>query len=208
MAGPSTTPPPPSSCWPISSPGGRNRPGSVGSAGTSSGSSARTSLGVISTSSSVRSCRSALLLNRCADDRKLAEDRYRRLIGLRRVVDESGDRERLAVAQLHFRLRTAHGQCRNPEALEQDAVVEVERADLGPHPQLDQVAGNSRREVQPHAEFPELDRDGADAASRRARGIRRRQGSSPPGRCRPADSVRPGSGSSPSAAGPGSRCPC
>src|SRR5262245_32852387 len=105
-----------------------------------------------------------LALEQWPDDRQLTQDGYRRAIGLRRVVDESGDRERLAVAQLHFRLRTAHRQRRNPEAFEDDAVVEVERADLRPYPQLDQVACDGRREVQPHTEFAELDRDGANAA--------------------------------------------
>ena len=47
------------------------------------------------------------------------------------------------------------GERGNAEALEQDAVVEVERADLGPHVQADQIAGNGRREVQPDAEFLE-----------------------------------------------------
>ena len=40
---------------------------------------------------------------------------------------------------------------------EHDAVVEVERAHLGPQLEADDVAGNRRREVQPHAEFLVLD---------------------------------------------------
>ena len=86
------------------------------------------------------------------------------VVGLRRVVDEAGDGKRLAVAQLDFRFGSAHGERGDAETLEQDAVVEVERADLRPYAQLDQIARNRRREVQAHAKFPELDSDGANAA--------------------------------------------
>ena len=80
---------------------------------------------------------------------------------------------------------------------ERDAVVEVERADLGLHLQPDDVAGDRRPEVQPDAELLEHDRH--RCRSRPARsgpGTRRRRGSSPPGRCRRSGSARPGSGSS------------
>ena len=52
-----------------------NASGLVGSGGTSSGSSARTSRGVISTISSVCSARVALLLNSCPMIGQLAQDR-------------------------------------------------------------------------------------------------------------------------------------
>ena len=52
-------------------------------------------------------------------------------------------------------------QRRNPEALERDAVGEVERADFGPDLEADHVAGDGRREVQPDAELLEHDGDRA-----------------------------------------------
>ena len=101
----------------MSSPGGRNRPGIVGSGGTSSGLSGRTSRGVISTSSSVRSCALRLALEQLADDRQLAQDRNRRVVGLRGVVDQAGDGERLAVAQLDFGFGAARRAARESGSL-------------------------------------------------------------------------------------------
>ena len=73
------------------------------------------------------------------------------------VVHQSGDRERLPVLQLDFRLGAARRQRRHAEAVEHDGVREVERADLGPDLQVDQVAAEDRRrEIQPHAELLEL----------------------------------------------------
>ena len=92
----------PRAASPMSSPGGRNRPGSVGSGGTSSGLSGRTRRGVMRTSSSVRSLRSALLLNKLPMIGIWLRIGTRRDVGLRLVVDQAGNGERLAVAQLHF----------------------------------------------------------------------------------------------------------
>ena len=137
---------------------GRNDFGLVGSGGTSSGSSGRTSRGVISTISSVRSARSDLLLNRVPMIGSLPRIGIAALSVLRDVVQQAGDRERLAVAQLDVGLGAPRDQRRNPEALERDAVVEVERADFRLHLQPDHVAGNRRLEVQPDTELLELDR--------------------------------------------------
>ena len=99
-------------------------------------------------------------------------------------------------------------QRRDAEALEGDAVVEVERADFGLHLQADHVAGDRRLEGQPDAELLELDRDRVRSCpGRPGSGTRRRRGSSPPGRCRRSGSARRGSGSSPSARAPSGRAP-
>ena len=66
----------------------------------------------------------------------------------------------------------------NAEPLEQNRVVEVERADLGPDVQLDAVADDFRREVQPDAELLELNADGEFEPEACATGI----GNSPPAR--------------------------
>ena len=57
--------------------------------------------------------------------------------------------------QLDLGLGAARAQRRNAEALERDAVGEVERADLGPDLQVHAVAVDDRREVQADAEFLE-----------------------------------------------------
>ena len=101
-----------------------------------------------------------LALEQRADDRQLAENRNRRGVILRDVVEQPGNRERLPVAQLHVGLGASGRQRRNPEARERDAVGEIERADLRPDLQPDHVPGNRRREVQPDAELLEDDRDG------------------------------------------------
>ena len=85
------------------------------------------------------------------------------VVGLRDVVDQAGDRERLPVAQLDFGFGATGLQRRNPESLERDAVVEVERAHFGPDLQADQVAGDRRREVEADAELLELNRDAVRA---------------------------------------------
>ena len=48
-----------------------------------------------------------LALEQVADDRKLAENRNRGRVVLPEVVEQTGDRERLAVAQLHVGLGAA-----------------------------------------------------------------------------------------------------
>src|SRR5688572_5072087 len=72
-------------------------------------------------------------LEQIPDHGDLAEERDRRGVVLRHVVEKSCDGEGLAITQLHIRLRTPGGQSRDPEAAERDAVGEVERADLGHH---------------------------------------------------------------------------
>ena len=84
-----------------------------------------------------------------------------------RVVHQPGDRERLAVLQLDFRLGAAGRQRRHAEARDADAVGEVERADFRLDLEVDQVvAEHGRREREADAEFLELDRDGRVAAAR------------------------------------------
>ncbi len=67
--------------------------------------------------------------------------------------------ERLAVQQIDLGFGAARAQRRDPEAVQQDAVGEVERADLGTNLQVHAVAVNHRREVQPDAELLVRDRD-------------------------------------------------
>src|SRR5207342_1868123 len=62
-----------------------------------------------------------------------------------------------------IRLRAPRRERRDPESLERDAVGEVERADLRPDLQSNQIARNRRREVQPDAELLEDDRHGVVA---------------------------------------------
>src|SRR5687767_2351016 len=122
-----------------------------------------------------------LALEQIADDRNLAEQRHRCHVGLRLVVDEAGDGERLTVAQLDlirlhvrpevssldfnngivlegFRIPALTTR-RDAESLEHDAVVEVERADFRTDMQPDEVAGNRRFEIQPDAKLLEQDRN-------------------------------------------------
>ena len=60
------------------------------------------------------------------------------------VVEQPRNGERLAVAQLDVRLGPARGQRRDAEALERDAVGEIQRADFRAHLQANDVAGNRR----------------------------------------------------------------
>src|SRR5262249_23194641 len=78
-------------------------------------------------------------------------------IQLSLVVDQARDREGLAVAQLHFGFGTPRGERRDPEPLQQDAVVEVEGAHFGTDVQTNEVASDSRIEIQTNAEFLEED---------------------------------------------------
>ena len=59
-----------------------------------------------------------LALEQWPDDRQLAENRNRDLVVLRDVVEQPGDRERLAVAQLDVGFGAARRQRRNPETAE------------------------------------------------------------------------------------------
>src|SRR5262249_1702660 len=84
---------------------------------------------------------------------------------------ETGNRERLTIAQLELGLRAAGRERRDPEAVQNDRVSEVERADFRPHLQMNAVADDRRREVQADAELLEHDRD----AQLVARALRDRQ---------------------------------
>ena len=110
--------------------GGRNFSGIVGSGGTSSGLSGFTRCGVTSTINSVRSWFVALALEQLPDDWEAAQQRDRLLRVLRDVVQQSGDREGLPVAQLDVGLGAARDERRHPEAPDRDAVRKVERADF------------------------------------------------------------------------------
>ena len=57
-----------------------------------------------------------LALEQRADDRQLAENRNRRRVVLRDVVEQAGNRERLAVAQLDVGFGAARRQRGNAEA--------------------------------------------------------------------------------------------
>ena len=94
----------------------RNGLALVGSGGTSSGSSGRTRRGVISTISSVCSARSALLLNSEPMIGSLLRIGIAERSFLRDVVEQAGNRERLAVAQLDVGLGAARRQGRDAEA--------------------------------------------------------------------------------------------
>ena len=124
---------------------------------------------MIITTSSVRFFRAALLWNRRPMNRDVADAGNLLQRRGHRVVDQAGNRERLSVAQLQLGFRAARAQRRNPEALQLDAVGEIERADLGTDLQVDAIAVDRRREVQPDAELLELDGDGVAAAPLRHR---------------------------------------
>ena len=62
------------------------------------------------------------------------------------VVQQAGDRERLAVLQLHFRLRAARRDGRHAEALEiETALAKSSELTSGAHLQLHQVAADDGR---------------------------------------------------------------
>ena len=145
-----------------------------------------------------------LALEQVADDRELAEERDGRGVFLRQVVEQPGDGERLAIAQLDVGLGASRRERGNPEALQRDAVGEVERADFRRDLQPDDVAGDGRREVSwmPNSLYWTLTALLRPRPGRSGPGSRRRRGSWLPGRCRRSGSVRPGSGRSPSTAAP------
>ncbi len=75
---------------------------------------------------------------------KLRKTRYLAERVLRQVVQQPGDRERLAVAQLDVGLGAARRQRRNSEARQVMPFAKVERADLGPHLEPNRIAGDRR----------------------------------------------------------------
>src|SRR5207237_704046 len=100
------------------------------------------------------------------EDRNVADagDLLHRAV--QRVVHQTGNRERLPILQFDFGFRAARRQRRHAEPIERDRVAEIERADLGTDLEVDEIAAkHRRREVQPHAEFLEHDRDGRLAAA-------------------------------------------
>src|SRR5688500_11969781 len=102
-------------------------------------------------------------LEQVSDDRDLAQERDRRAIFLRNVVEQSGHRERLSVAQLDVRLGAPRDQRRDSKATKRDAVREVQRAHFGGNFQADDVARDARREGQANSEFLVLHGDRAVA---------------------------------------------
>src|SRR5438876_5989623 len=96
-----------------------------------------------------------LALEQIADYWQLTQNRQRRDIRLGLVVYQSRDRKRLAVAQFHLGFGAARRQRGDAETLQQDAVVEVERADLGPNVEADEIARDGRLEIQADAELLE-----------------------------------------------------
>ena len=105
-----------------------------------------------------------LALEQVADDRQLAQDGDLGAVFLRQVVEQPGDHERLAVAQLDVGFRAPDGERGNAETRQGDAVAEVERAHLGLHLQADHVAGNRRLEREANPELLVLNGDGAGRA--------------------------------------------
>src|SRR5579864_4989863 len=91
-----------------------------------------------------------------------ARDLRERLVHL--VADQPGDREGLVVLQLQLGFGAARRERRNLEAIQQDGVAEVERADFRPDLEVHAVAVDDRREVQADAEFLEHHSDGDGAA--------------------------------------------
>ena len=143
---------------PDRSPGsGMNSSCRVGSGGTSSGFSGRTSRGVISTISSVRSARFALRLEQVSDDRDLAqesESRRRRPARCCRAVRRSRTTGRRAARRRFRRAASSAPGMRKPPSVTPFAKSSVLTS--GRTLQADHVAGDRRREVQPDAELLEL----------------------------------------------------
>ena len=108
------------------------------------------------------------------------------------ALQQAGDREALAVAQLDRGVGAAHDQRRDRDR--RRSWIDVGRIDLA-HLRLDlqvdhAVAEHGRREGEADAEFLELDRDRAEVRRRPGSGTRRPRGSSryrpraPPGSAR------------------------
>ena len=171
----------------------------VGSGGTSSGLSGRTRRGVISTSSSVRSARSALLLNRLPMIGRLPRIGICCVVVLRHVVQQAGDRERLAVAQLDVGLGAARDQRR--ESGSPDSVMPFAKSsELTSGRTFSRIMSPAivglKFSRMPNSLNMHGDRAG-DSLNDRNRESRRRPGSWLPARCRRSDSARRGSGDSP-----------
>src|SRR4030095_1617230 len=101
------------------------------------------------------------------------------------VVQQSGDRERLPIAKLDFRLRAAGGERRNAEAAKLHGIGEVERADLRPYLQVNAIAVDDRRERKANAVLLEHDGD-ADVGARPLRDRNRELAAGEEGRFLPA----------------------
>src|SRR5262249_43546511 len=100
-----------------------------------------------------------LAFEKRTDDGQFAHDRNRICVVFGYVVQQSGNRERLTVAQLDAGLSAPCGQRRNSETGERDAIRKVECAHLRPNLELDGIARNGWEEIEPDTEFSEHDRD-------------------------------------------------
>ena len=76
------------------------------------------------------------------------------------VLEQAGDGEALAAAELDRGLRAARGKRRNREALDTDRAGVRKLADLGDDLEADEIAlEHGRRKAEAHAELLEFDRD-------------------------------------------------
>src|ERR1043165_2352987 len=75
------------------------------------------------------------------------------------IIDETGNGETFAFVQFDFGFRSTRAYRRNQKTLNREGVREIERADFGLHLEMNQtIRFHCRGEIQPHAEWPELDR--------------------------------------------------
>src|SRR5688572_30687214 len=95
-----------------------------------------------------------------ADHRQIAKQRRDRLVSSDAIIQETANRERLAILQLNGRRKPARATAGDAEALRDDRVGEVDVADLRAELQTNTpVTEHDREEVQLHTELAEFDRD-------------------------------------------------
>ena len=112
------------------------------------------------TTSSVRRWRSAARPEQLAKNRNIAQNRDLRQVPGALVVQQAGDRQVLALPELHLGLGPPGPQRGDLEARDHQAVGEVQRAHFGLDLEPDRaVSGDVRGEPQPDPELLEDDRD-------------------------------------------------
>ena len=69
----------------------------------------------------------------------------------------------MPIGEIHLRLNSSSGKCRDREALQGECIGKIQRTDFGPDLQVDEsVQGEGRREVQAHAKLLELNSDSSE----------------------------------------------
>src|SRR5262245_31112496 len=106
-----------------------------------------------------------LRLEQMTDDRQARQARDFLQVVLRQIVEQPRHREGLAVAQFDIRFAAAGCQRGNTETRQQNAVREVERADLRSYMEPNGVSRNRWREVEPNAVLLIRDADGVAATT-------------------------------------------